>query len=172
MWSLLLVGLRKTWPYFLGAALILGLAWWAHHRIYESGYAASEAKWQPRFAQAERELKAANEKARRQEEDSRALSDRIEEQHAKTVASLTSRAADAERRYASILRQHSAGSRGDAVPQDGGAAGDADAARALDLRNERAAKDFGRLARGCEADAAALTDLQQWVRGQLALQRR
>lgn len=169
MLQLLLIALRKLWPYPLGAAVILGAAWWIHHRGYESGFAASEAKWQPRFDAAERELTAANEKARRKEEDSKALSEQSEKQHAEKLASLNLRIDAAERRYASLLRQHSASASCGAVRQDGGAPRDADATGPSSELIDRTGRDFAALARRCEADAAALTDLQEWVRGQRAI---
>lgn len=167
--QLLLIALRKLWPYLLGAAAILGATWWVYHHGYESGYAASEAKWQARFDAAEHALTAANEKARQTEQSSRALTDQIEKQHAETIASLNLRAADAERRYASLLRKYSAGSGSDAVRQDGGAPGNTDAAGPSSELIDRTGRDLAALARRCESDAAALTDLQEWIRGQRAI---
>ena len=166
MWSAMLV---RFWKPLVGAALLIGSGWYLHHAGYESGHAASEAHWQPLFAQAERARDAANLAARQKEADSTRLSQTAEAEHAKTVASLNLRAADAEHRYASLLRQHSAGSRCGAVPKDGGAAGDPDAAGASSQLIDRTSRDFAALARRCESDAAALTDLQEWVRGQRAI---
>lgn len=166
MWLSLLA---RFWKPLAGAALLIGASLYLHHAGYESGYAASEAQWQPRFAEAARARDAANTVARRKEADSTALSVQSEKQHDETIASLNLRAADAEHRYASLLRQHSAGPRSGAVPQDCSAAGDADATRASSELIDRTSKDFGSLARRCESDAATLTDLQEWVRGQRAI---
>lgn len=165
IWALVL----RFWKPIIGAALLIGAVWFLHHRGYESGYAASEAKWQERFAAAERARDEANAAARQKEADSKALSQTAEAEYAKTVASLNLRAADAERRYASILRQHSAGSGSCAVSQDGGATSGADATRASSELIDRASRDFASLARRCESDSAALTSLQEWVRSQQAL---
>lgn len=169
--ELLLIALRKLWPYLLGAALILSGAWYLHHRWYSEGAEARDAYWKPLFDAAERAREAATEKARRQEEDSKALSQASEAHYAETVSSLNLRAADAERRYASLLRQRPAGSCSGAVREDGGPAGNADATRASSELVDRTSRDFAALARRCEGDAAALTDLQEWVRGQQAILR-
>lgn len=163
--------LRRFWKPLAAAVLIICAGAYLHHRWYSAGAAARDAYWQPQFDAAQRALTAANAKARQQEADSKALSAQSEKQHAEKIASLDSRIADAERRYASLLRKHPAGSSCVTVPSDGGAAGDADAARASSELIDRTGRDFASLARRCEADAAALTDLQEWVRGQLTIQR-
>jgi len=163
--------LLKFWKPLAGAALLIGSGLWVHHAGYESGHAASEAHWQPLFAEAERARDAANLVARQKEESSIRLTQTAEAEHAKTVASLNLRAADAERRYASLLRQHSAGRGCVAVPKDGGPAGEPDAAGASSQLIDRTSRDFAALARRCESDAAALTDLQEWVRGQIQILR-
>lgn len=161
--------LGRFWPHLLIAAAIIGAGAYLRHSGYESGYAASEVQWRERFAAAERLRAEANEKARQTEADSIALTQTAEAEHAKTLASINLRAADAEHRYASLLRQHSTGSRSCAVRQDGGAAPDADATRASSELIDRTSRDFSALARRCESDAAALTELQRWVTEQRAI---
>lgn len=160
MWMALLA---RFWKPLAGAALLIGSGWYLHHAGYEAGHAASEAHWQPLFAEAERARDAANQAARQKEADSTRLSQTAEAEHAKILAYLNLRAADAEHRYASLLRQHSAGPSCGAVPKDGGPAGDPDAAGASSQLIDRTSRDFAALARRCESDAAALTDLQHWV---------
>jgi len=162
--------LSRVWPYLLIVAALSGAAWWLHHSGYESGYAAAEAKWQPRFAAAEEARAAADAKARQMEEDSKALSERSSRRYDETLASLNLRAADAERRYSKLLRDSSARASCGAVPQDGPAAGDSDAAAASDQRSDRIGRALAGLARRCEGDARSLAELQSWVRDQFALQ--
>lgn len=161
--------LLRFWKPLAGLALLICAYGWAHHAGFESGRAVERADWQPRFAAAERARDEANAAAHRTEELSSQISQTAEAEHAKTVASLNLRAADAERRYADILRKHSASSRCGAVPQDGGAAGNPDATRASSELIDRTSKDFGSLARRCESDSAALTSLQEWIKAQQAL---
>jgi hypothetical protein len=166
MWLALIA---RFWPHLLVAAAIIGAGLWLRHSGYESGYAASEVQWLERFAAAERAREAADERARQKEAGSIALTQMAEAEHAKTLASINLRAAGAERRYASLLRQRSAASGGCAVRQDSGATSDADATRAGSELIDRTSRDFAALARRCESDAAALTDLQQWVTEQRAI---
>ena len=166
MWLLLI----RLWPLWLAlAGIFTGVALYQRHRGYESGYAASEAKWQPLFAQAERDRDKANEKARRTEEDSRTLSEQSEKQHAEQIASITSRAADAERSNASLVRQLAARSRCGAMPQASGSATLSNAATTSQPVADRVAADLTELARRCESDSAQLSLLQDWVRSQQAL---
>ena len=161
--------LLRFWPHLLIAVVITCGALYLHRHGYESGYAASEAQWQERFAAAERLRAAADERARRKEAGSIALTQKAEAEHEKTLASINLRAADAERRYASLLRQHSAAASSGTVRQDSGAAANPDATSASSELVDGVGRDFAALARRCESDAAALTDLQEWVRGQRAI---
>jgi len=159
----------RFWPYLAAVVLLIGAWAWAHHTGYESGYAASEAKWQPKFEGAERERDAANARAQKKEADSIALSDQIERTHAETIASLTSRAADAEQRTAGLVRQLSVRARSCAVPPTGSASTVPDAASASDRVADRASKDLVELARRCESDGRTLAQLQRWVTEQRAI---
>lgn len=166
MWASLLL---RFWKPAIGILIGAGAVWYLHHHGYESGYAAADSKWHARFAQAERDRDAANEKARRTEEDSRAISARSESIHAEQIASITSRAADAERRVAGLVRQLSTRTSCSTVPKASGAAKLPDAAPAVEPIVEQTSADLIELARRCESDAATLAGLQQWVREQQAL---
>jgi len=163
MWLSLL---SRFWPYLAGAALIIGAALYLHHRGYESGYAASEALWQPRFAQAERARDMANEKARRKEEDSTALSAQTEKQHAETLVSLQARASDADKRLRALsVRLAAASTRRCAMPETAGTPAVTDAATASAERAERAGASISDTGRRCELDAATLTEWQRFYSG-------
>lgn len=167
MW---LVVLRRFWPYLLGAVAVIGASWYFHHAGYESGYAASEAQWQPRFAEAGRARDAANAKARQQETESTALTQKAEVDHEKAVASLTLRAADADQRIRALgVRLAAAGARRCEVPPISGAATVPDAAPPSTERAERAGASISDTGRRCEADAIALAALQRWLTEQRAI---
>lgn len=165
----LLALLARFWKPLAGAALILAAVLYTHHAGYKSGHAASEAHWQQLFADAEKARDAANEKARRKEEDSKAISDRSEKLHAETIASLNLRAADVQRDNRNLVRELAARSRCGAVREASGPAPVPDAAAASDERFTGAADRFTDLARRCEADARTLAELQGWVTDQLVI---
>ena len=168
MWLLLL---RRFWPYVAASAALIGSGWYLHHTGYGSGYAASEAQWQARFAEAERARDAANAKAHQQEIESTALTQKAETDHEKAVESLTLRAADADQRIRALgVRLAAAASAGRcAVPPVSGASPVADAAPASTERAERAGASISDTGRRCEADAIALGALQRWLTEQRAV---
>jgi hypothetical protein len=154
----------------LGAVVVIGSDWYFHHAGFNSGYAASEAQWQPRFAEAERARDAANAKARQQETESAALTQKTEADHEKAIASLNLRAADAEQRIRALgVRLAAASTRRCEVPAISGAAAVPDAAPASAERAERAAASIGDTGRRCEADAVTLAALQRWLSEQRAI---
>ena len=160
MWAGLLL---RFWPYLAGAALIIGAGWYLHHAGFESGYAASEAKWRPLFAAAERARDAANEKARRKEEDSSALSAQTEKQHAETLVSLQSRAADADKRLRALsVRLATASSCRVSMPETSGTSSVPDAAAPSAERAERAGASISDTGRRCEIDASTLAEWQRF----------
>jgi hypothetical protein len=161
--------LLRFWPYLTGLTLLIGAATYMHHAGYESGYAASEAHYRPLFDAADKARAAADARARTLDQASKALSAKTEADYAASVSSLNLRVADAERRYAGILRQRPTSASCRTGPGDGASAGGADAAGASDELIERTSRDFGTLVRRCEADATTLTALQKWVREQQAL---
>lgn len=164
--------LLRFWPYLAGAAIIIGAGLWIDHHGYESGFAASEANWKPRFDAAERARDTANARADALQLASKHLSDEYESRHAQTVASLTARAADAEQRTAGLVRQLSARARCSTLPQASGSPAVPDATAASDPVADRASKDLVELARRCESDAHTLAELQGWVMEQRAILQR
>jgi len=167
MWLSLL---SRFGPYLVALAALSGAAWWLHHQGYESGYAASEAKWQPRFDAAERAKAVADEMARRKEAYSTALSQKVEAEHEKAVASLNLRAADADKRLRALsLRLATASARRCEVPPIPGAALQPDAAAEVIRRAEDAGGRISSVGAACESDAATLAALQRWVTEQRAI---
>lgn len=161
--------LGRFWPWLAGAVALIGLALYINHAGYKSGYAASEAHWQPLFAAATLARDEANARAAVQEARSKAQSDQSEKEHAESLASLALRADAAERSNRSLVRELAARARSGAVSQASGPASVADATTASDERLAGAADRFTDLARRCEADAATLAELQRWVTGQRSI---
>lgn len=156
--------LLRFWPYLAGIALIIGAYGWAHHAGYESGYAASEAKWQPAFAKAERERDAANARTRTMEESSTHITQSIEAEHADKISSLNLRVADADQRIRALgMRLAAASAHRCDVPEVSGATAVPDATTESVQRASEAGGRIARVGADCEADALSLTDLQRWV---------
>lgn len=155
--------LSRVWPYLAGAALLIGAGLYLRHTGYESGYAASEAKWQTLFAAAEKARDAANEKARRKEEDSTRISQTAEAEHAKTVASLTLRAADADKRIRALgLRIAAASACRVEVSTAPGSAAQPDGATESEQRASEAGGRVAAAGADCELDAAAKVEWQRF----------
>ena len=151
--------LSRFWPYLLGVAAILSAALWLHHRGYESGFAASEEKWQPLFAKAERELAAANARTEMKEaESNRAVAEsqrRIDE----TQKDLHDRSVDYDSRLRALsLRYTAAAARRCDVPQAPGTPGSPDTASRINERAERAGAGFADIGGRAERDAARLAE--------------
>lgn len=161
--------LLRFWPHVLVAALIIGAGVYINRLGYESGYNASEAKWQPAFAAASKARDEANARARTLETASTQLSAQTEKEYADTIASLNLRAADSERRIFGLVRQLAQRPDSSAVPKDGPATRSADAAAEVERRVAEAGGSISDVGRGCEADAAQVEAWQQWARGQMAL---
>lgn len=159
MWVTLLA---RFWPHLLAAAAIIGAGVYLHHRGYESGFAASEAKWQPLFAAAEKARDAANEKARRKEEDSIQLARMAEDEYEKSVASLTLRAADADKRIRALSVRVAASACRVEVSPTAGTAAVPDAAAASLARADGAGASISDTGRRCELDSAALAGWQRF----------
>src|SRR6185295_18175217 len=124
--------LSRAWPYLAGAIALIGLAIYLNQTGYRSGYAASEAHWQPLFEAAARERDEANARASVLEARSTALSAESEKQHAESMAALQARASDAERTNRNLVRQFAARSRCGAVPEASGTPTVPDAGSASD----------------------------------------
>ena len=170
MWALLLPLLRKFWPHLLAVGAIIAVGLWLRHAGYESGYAASEAKWHPLFEAAERELAAANARTETKEAASKVLSEQIEKQHAETMASLNLRASAADRRIRDLsVRLAAAHSRSCPLPAVPGTTSVPDAAAEVERRAEEAGGRISSVGAACESDAATLAELQRWVTEQRAI---
>jgi hypothetical protein len=161
--------LLRFWPYLLGGALAIGVAMYINRLGYESGYNASESKWRLVADAANKALLEANERTRTLEASSRALSQKAEAEHAQTLASLQTRYADADVRIRGLVREHAKRASRCELPPVPGATTVPDAASSSAERADRAGGQLTDLARRCEADAATLTALQQWVRENQAL---
>ena len=159
MWLSLLM---RFWPYLAGVALILGVGWYLHHAGYESGHAASEAKWQPLFAKAERELDAANARTRMKEAESNLAVAESQRRTDETLQTLHVRAADYDSRLRSLsMRYAAASARCSALPPASGAAPSPDATAGSVERAERAGASIAATGERCERDAARLAELQK-----------
>jgi hypothetical protein len=161
--------LARFWKPLACLALVIGAWALAHHQGYESGYAASEAKWQPAFAAAERARDAANAVARQKEASSTALSQQAEVDHEKAVASLTLRAHDADERIRDLVRQLAASASRGRVPTLSGPATVITGPAESDQRASEAGGSIARTGADCEADAITLAGLQRWVTEQRAI---
>jgi len=161
--------LSRAWPYLAGAIALIGLAIYLNQTGYRSGYAASEAHWQPLFEAAARERDEANARASVLEARSTALSAESEKQHAESMAALQARASDAERTNRTLVRKFAARSRCGAVPEASGTPTVPDAGSASDERLAGTADRLTDVARRCESDSAQLSLLQNWIRSQQAL---
>jgi hypothetical protein len=108
----------------------------------------------------------ADAKARRKETDSIQLAQIAEAEHAKTVASLNLRAADADKRIRALsVRLAAASTCGVEMSSASGAAAEPDAASASAERAERGGASLSDTARRCELDAAAKLEWQRFYTG-------
>lgn len=162
--------LKRFWLPLVAAGAVIGAGWYLHHRGYESGYAASEKRWQAAFAKAAAERDAANAKALRQETESTLLSDQIGKQHAEQMASLNLRAADADKRIRALsVRLAAASSCRVEVPAVSGTSAEPDDATEGVRRAAEAGGRIAAVGTDCEADAARLAALQRWITEQRAI---
>jgi len=158
-----LLHLYRFWPLYVAAALALtGAGLYVHHSIYESGYAASEAKWQPLFAKAERELAAANARTKAKETESTLAVAESQRRIDETQKILDARLAGADKRYRALsLRYTAAATRRCDLPKAPGASPGPDATPGSIERAERAAEGFRDTGGRCERDAARLAEIQR-----------
>jgi hypothetical protein len=161
--------LRRYWKQLVGAALVALLLGTAYGWAYGRGVAATEAHYQPLLLAAEFAKARAEERTRSIEEASKRLTAQQEARHAEALRDLDVRAAGAEQRFADLLRKRAACPRRGEVPAVPGTAADTDAASTERERARRAGERLADVGRGCEADAIALTQLQEWIRSQQAL---
>ena len=164
--------LRRFWPYLAGVALILGVGGYLHHTGYESGYAASEAKWQPLFAAAERELAAANARTEKTEADSKALSSESQRRIDETSKALHARADDYDNRLRSLsVRLAAARASCQSVPAVPNSPASPDGATESEQRAAEIGSRVAGIGADCESDSARLAEWQRWYTEQQAVMR-
>jgi hypothetical protein len=160
--------LRLT-PYLAGLAVIVGLAWWLHHRGYEAGQAKARAHYEPILAAIDREKVAAETRVKATQAAAQRLSQETEERHAHIETVLQTRAAAAERRLTGLLRELTAARDRHAVPPDAGTSPFPEPAPEESERIERVSRRLAGVATDCEADAQTILEFQRWYAGQRAL---
>lgn len=159
----------RFWPYILASVVVLGIGVWVNRLGYESGYNASEAKWQKQLAISNKALADANERTRLQEEASRAITQKAEAEYAQTLASLNTRAADADKRIRALSVRVAASNTSrcelpktpDSQPRDAGPT-------EVERRADAAGSSISAVGRDCEDDAARLEFWTRWYQAQAA----
>jgi len=159
-----LLHLYRFWPLYVAAALALtGAGLYVHHSIYESGYAASEAKWQPLFAKAERELAAANARTKAKETESTLAVAESQRRIDETNEALRVRSADYDSRLRSIsMRYAAARASCQQVPAVPGGPSEASGTTESEQRAAEIGSAIARVGADCESDAARLAEWQRW----------
>jgi hypothetical protein len=147
---------------FYAAVLVglIGLVWFAHHRVYEAGYRAATAAMDKKVAQA-------NEAARLAEINSREAVKQVEYAYQSQLNELDSKYRDAADRLGAVrLCQPASGSR--PVPGNRPATsvphGSSGGAKLLEAPSPDIGPALVALARDADACAARLTGLQEYVR--------
>jgi hypothetical protein len=153
------------------ALLALIAALWAYgHQRYAAGRSDERALWNPALVAAQQAAAEANAKTATIESAQKAATSAAEARHAETIAALNTRAADADRRIRALsLRIATSRSSGCEVPAVSPATSKPDAGTAGAERVERAGSSIADIGRRCEADAATLRQLQQWIAEQSTL---
>jgi hypothetical protein len=162
--------LARFWPILAGAMALIGAALWVNHAGYKSGYAASEAHWQPLFSAAAIARDEANARAALLEAASTAQTRELEKQYAEALSSLTLRSAGANRRIHDLSMRIAAASacREPVSGVAGSVTGDADAAE-RESRATAAGDSITGTGTDCEADAARVEFWTNWYREQRAI---
>jgi hypothetical protein len=155
--------LKRFWlPLTVAVALIGGVAYFGHTR-YESGYAASEAKWQPAFDAAERELAAANDRTRMKESQSTRSAEDSQRRIDETRKTLLARTADYDSRLRALsMRLAAATASSRDVPTPSRGAASPDAATESSQRAAEVGSRIGGIGADCESDAARLAEWQRF----------
>ena len=153
------------------AVLALVAALWGYgHQRFEAGRNAERDLWTPRLLAAQKAAADANARTLTIESAQKIATSEAEARHAETIAALNTRAADAERRIRAVsMRITSGHSGGCGVSAVSATPAEPDADTAGGERAERAGSRIADIGRRCEADAASLHQLQQWIREQAAL---
>jgi hypothetical protein len=163
------------WRLVVYASVVLALlaALWGYgHQRYEAGRSAERARWEPALAAAEKAAAEADARTVTLESAQKLATSAAEARHAETIDALNARAADADRRIRALsLRLASDAARRCEMPGVSGTAAESHAGAGGDERAERAGSSIADIGRRCEADAASLGQLQQWIREQAALNR-
>ncbi len=157
-----------------GAAVLalVGALWGYGHQRFEAGRTAERDLWTPRLLAAQKAAADANTRTLTIESAQKIATSEAEARHAETIAALNTRAADSERRMRALsLRIASGNSGGCDMSRVSTTAAEPDADTAGGQRAERAGSRIADIGRRCEADAASLHQLQQWIREQAALNR-
>lgn len=162
--------LLRFWPHLLIAGAIIGAGLYLRHSGYESGFAASEAKWQARFSAAERERDAANARADRAEALSTQASEESQRRIDETQKTLLARAADYDDRLRSLsVRYAAARSRCQSVPSIPAGTASPDAAAESEQRASAFGGSLASIGADCEADASTVTEWQRYFTEQRAI---
>ena len=157
-----------------GAAVLalVGALWGFGHLRFEAGRDAERDLWTPRLLAAQKAAADANARTLTIESAQKIATSEAEARHAETIAALNTRAADSERRIRALSVRITAGhSSGCGVSAVSTTPAEPDADTAGGERAERAGSRIADIGRRCEADAASLHQLQQWIREQAALSR-
>lgn len=155
-----------------GAALlaVVAVLWGYGHRRYVAGRSDERALWSPALVAAQKAAAEANARTETIESAQNAATSAAEARHAETVAALNARAADADLRIRALSVRIAASHPGRCeVPAVSATAAQPDADTAGTERVERAGSSIADIGRRCEADAASLRQLQQWIAEQSAL---
>lgn len=166
MWTLLL----KFWKPALGGLIGLWAIWFLHHRGYESGFAASEVKWQARFEAAERALAVANARTEKAEALSNQAVENSQRRIDETLQALHARTVDYDGRLRSLsVRLSAAGAHrceAASLPRSS-------PELAGPTESEQRAAEVGasltRIGSDCEADSLRLREWQRWFTEQRAI---
>ena len=156
--------------YVAAVLALVGALWGFGHLRFEAGRNAERDLWTPRLLAAQKAAADANARTLTIESAQKIATSEAEARHAETIAALNTRAADAERRIRTLSVRITSGHSGgcDLSPVSGTAA-QPDGEPAGGERAERAGSGIADIGRRCEADAASLHQLQQWVREQAKL---
>jgi hypothetical protein len=163
--------LKRFWLPLTVATLLIGAAMLLRHQGYESGFAASEVKWRPRFETAERELAAANARTEKTEADSKALSAESQRRIDETLQTLHVRATDYDSRLRALSMRVAARASCQSLPAVPGGLAATDAATESEQRAAQAGSRIAGIGADCESDAARLSEWQRWYTEQQAVMR-
>lgn len=168
MWLALL---RRFWRPLAAVAGLLILTLAVHHRGYTAGRETERAVWLPQILAAEKAKAEADARAESIERASTALTAQYEARHDETVQALNARAAAADGRVRSLVRDLAKHPRSCPLPEASGPATVSDADSAGDEFAGGIGGDLVALAQRCESDSRTLAELQRWIVDQRAILR-